>query len=1030
MSPPNWPLVPTDGMAAVMRDMPRYWELENQVLATLHLVAVEEIAIRQALLSAIMFGGLLNPMDWVGWLKSVTATGLLPNPVAIFFVSSGDRHMRRRWVADPLTAAILERFVVSRRVRSSKKKGKELFAAYPALAILMAMERDEFTAELQNWVLPGAQFKFTLQCPPILVAYATGSIRAHSLSPQWWGQKRTGAKTLTEAEKTEQFRMVVQSLLEKIPAQLARDVPLIDKRFHHLRAPAMAAEPEGSTDQLSKLRVQRKRMKEKYAETLEWRANQKKVDLSNSLGTKMTRWFYEFCPKAPSATGRTSRYAVGPGTMRKYAEFLGHKDYEEDWSRLWKQPVAQVYETTLVEILTNLINMEEEGDRGYAHSIANRLYGYLGGRELMRPPDVYFEKRQDNVRAHILTASQFSAMLKLLDGHPGSDAEKAACRLAAVLMFRTGLRGREAINLTVDNIDVMGDVVELRVFPSEYVKLKTPMSKRTLPLHVLLEPNELADLLRHRAHKARISRGQHQFVRMFFDEPLRNADYARLLEPIETALRLACDLARPKDAERKPSYIFSRCSSLRHSFVSYAMATMLLPRDPGAFALPAQIAPELVSLARRDQLEKALLAPGHLGLSAVQALRQLVGHASYRRTIMTYSHLLDVVLAAHCARRSVEPALPVMVTMALAEQLHKPGKFSVSALTRQAHDWTKGEQAVARAAEDSLIAGVPPELHVLPRQRRRDGAGVKPWEVAGNSFWSQALTPAKPEKPKPKPKPKLGEWRDASIGDWQTMDAILQLASRGVPVSIIADEVGVRADVCRQLMDRFHTIMTMKKSTRHGGPVGPGVKDGQLRQALVISGLVKVQGLFNRDLEDGSWDAPVNPIPFELNAEIDKVWARLATALKTGPSRGRLHTFLSGHDNGKRRLRSEVNANHLKSLFDQLFEPRNGGIAAAGVRQPATHSDAARENGKHVVYLARTNIAGPQWSAEALLIYLLMMALAASKADLEGLLSASSQRRKNLDRARFSIAVRNAPRSKPSIDPERLAHRRRHPVWD
>lgn len=151
--------------------MTRYWALENELLATLHLhPASENLTIRQALLSAIMFGGLLDPRHWRSWAKSVGSAYVLPEPVAIFFHSPGGPRMWRRWFADPVTTVLLKRLVLSRQSGTTGVVQEDRFVSFPALGGLMALGDEDFLDELEKWVLPGAQFKFTLQCPPILVA--------------------------------------------------------------------------------------------------------------------------------------------------------------------------------------------------------------------------------------------------------------------------------------------------------------------------------------------------------------------------------------------------------------------------------------------------------------------------------------------------------------------------------------------------------------------------------------------------------------------------------------------------------------------------------------------------------------------------------------------------------------------------------------------------------------------------------------------------------------------------------------------
>lgn len=973
-----------------MADMPRYWALENDLLASFHLHPADpDWAIRQVWLSAVMFGALLNPEEWPGWHRALAITQRLPEPAALYF-PGGKGRPQRRWFADPLTAALLQRYLAK-----PARKGASAhtdFANLATLGPLLSLDADAFEAQLQGWVLACARLKFTWQLPPVLLEFAVGELDALSLSNQWWtaGPSVTTPLARPDAQMRAAFRDIIEPILSRAHKTYQSTPTAINVRFSQLRAPIQTMVDSVKIGEGLTLVQQRLRVQGALAKIIDWRLNEASIDLANSVGTQITRWFHAGCPWAKQTRGRPK--VVGAATMLRYIEVLAHSDL---WAKIWKRPLEDVYEAELVNALHEAIAGQPEKDRNQAYWIAKRLYQYLGDKELPVPVGVDIGDRHETrnrVRALILTEAQYYQMLDLLDAHPGTPREQAACKLAAILMFRTGIRAREVLNLTTDAIDVIGELVELRVRATSFMKLKTATSKRTLPLNVLLSPPELDFLLRFRAEKVTAYRGQEAYPRLLFDTPLRNADFTTLLEPIETAIRLVCKIERPVGAESRPAYIYSRCSALRHSFASYAVASLLCPRDPGRFRLPNTLSPNLVSLDRRDQLEAALLAPGHLGLSAIQAVSQLLGHAGYRRTISTYTHLLDVILASHCARRSLEPALPAGTVTMLARQLGISNVPKADALVRTAFNWIKDEERTAQNAADTLVAGGSPQHHVPPRQRRRDGSGLRQWEVAGNSFWSQMLPPVPGSIPPPLP------WILFSVGAvgarWRQIDAIMQMASREVPDFIIADELNMPVASVRSLMDRFYLLLTMRKAPRVGGPKGPTVIEGQLRNTIVFDETKPTTRAPERH-DDGSWNAPLRPVPISLNAQVDAMWSSLSAMLKRKKDRSHidLMRYAAKHDSGKYRLRNKDRAHRIATLFNSLYASTSSPIAEAVIRKTYSGSDSIFNTPKYTVHLERISQTGDQWSAAALTVYLLMLACLERFIDVTPLLVASMKGR-------------------------------------
>lgn len=102
-----------------------------------------------------------------------------------------------------------------------------------------------------------------------------------------------------------------------------------------------------------------------------------------------------------------------------------------------------------------------------------------------------------------------------------------------------------------------------------------------------------------------------------------------------------------------------RFEHLRHSFATYLLACVLMPRDGSFLALPGGLDEDCVSLARRDLILNRIAGHNRLGRSAVHVVSQLCGHGPVTTTLRWYTHMLDWSLGAYTNRRLLEPQLPV-----------------------------------------------------------------------------------------------------------------------------------------------------------------------------------------------------------------------------------------------------------------------------------------------------------------------------------------------------------------------------------
>lgn len=858
--------------------MERFWILESDFLAGVGQVPPGLDARRnQLLLSAVLFGGLLNPADWPRWLRTLMgkvrnlpAGGRLdPDETRAVYIAASEGAKGRIWFADPVTGTLL-----GQPLLATVGGTNEVLPANNDFSRLLRLPETSLFAELKAWVLPAAKVKMTLSWPPLVVEHCTGGLSSQSLGHQRWEQLDRAVPALQRPAPLETMRRMPAA---REPRQVDW-TRMADRGCHFLRKAISDAIDVYRMAEEPTLRLERDALQARLTSSRENDIYFRPLRIESAaeseecLGSRIHDWFLQHCPGEPLPRDRKPRY-LRAGTLLDYVFALGLK---VDWSDIWDLLPEQITAGMVQEKLYAVIRARPE-----AYGMAKRLFSFLGLGTLAMPPDVAGAQRQTRIKGQILTGTEYHATLQQLHDAAGG---RGVHWLATVLMFRCGLRPRELVALEVGHLTVVGDIVELKVEATPYVALKTRYSRRVVPLHALLAPGELAELLKWRAARIRECHEHVRNVRLLFGTTYHPSDYEYLFDPIEDALRRASGDTVPTERERKTAaYVFSRCSILRHSFVSYALASLLFPRDADGFQLPRGITPDLVSLQRRHRLERALLAEGHLGLSSVEALRQLTGHKSFRRTLGTYTHLMDLVSGLYAWRKSSEPALPADVVSKLTGGASRPEALIRTASARNALE----HEAIGKAV-DTLRAGGQVLTALPARSRRPRGKTVPPWTPTGNAFLSQIRE--SPEIHAGEASQELPEWHSDDLTDWRTCDLVVQMASRGIPARLIADEVGVRREVIKRLTGRYHQLLSLRRRST-------ATSQGQLRQAILLEGGDNLLNSFNA--EDGCWYGPVKRLPSGRHDQIDVIWRQLMRQRAKPDALAYLRGFLARHRDGR-----------------------------------------------------------------------------------------------------------------------------------
>lgn len=957
--------------ASLMR---QFWTLEGDFLASFDQSDADLSVWRNRLLvSAVLFGGLLDAATWQDWLAVVMGklrglsegSRLAASQTRSVYI----RQTRQLWFADPLTQNLLARPVKNSDLSLSTEALEKTKSDY---ARLIRLSEDALIGELENWVLPAAKAKMTLLWPPLVVEHCAGALRSQSLTTAYWNRLERARLVATPPASTAQLE-TIRVEREVREAKTGRRFYIKDKGFSFIvDAISRAIQTYVNSDD-PKLQLERDRLAAelktsvmRHDEAPRHFAYPKghECDENDNLGWWVHEWFLDYCPEKRRSKEDKPPKPKRARTLYDHAITLGLR---VDWSELWHTPMREISAAAVEAKLYAVVRSKPEGFK-----LAKRLYSFLGFGELAKPADWEDTKRAVGIKSQILSRTEYDATLAQLYDKSGG---RGAHWLAAMLMFRCGLRPRELIALEIDHIAVVGGLVELKVRATPYVDLKNKTSRRTLPLHALLSGEELAELLRWRAQRIRDCQGKRRNARLLFATIFDQSDYDWLCDPVETAIRIACGQSPPTAETRKsPAYIFSRCSVLRHCFVSYAVATMLAPRDDGGFELPAGITPDLVSLGRRERLEQALLAQGHLGLSSLEAVRQLTGHANFERTLGTYTHLLDLVAGAYSWRRSSEPSLPAKVVCALSPE----EALKVDTLSHYARKSGRIEEAAFASVVDALKSGDAAGSVVLSRERRPRGKRFPDWMPRGNAFLSQLRTPALPAAPKANDV--LPEWRSPEATDWRTLDQIVQMASRGIPARLIADEVGVQLKFVERLAERYLQLLCLRRRTTANA-------SGQFRHQLLLKDPDDFLDIF--DTDHGCWYGALAPMPARGEERIDRIWAKLQVRRNAPNQLAKMHEFLSRHQEGRLLLTRKATLDEIAKAFTGLLSSARSWSSDVVVTQlkkrPTSKKSDSIERDSYLLYFKGQfeKLEGHQnraerWQPARVLLHLLLLAEAAS----------------------------------------------------
>lgn len=805
---------------------------------------IETLAGR-ALLSAVLFGGLNDPACWSRWLTAAMKAHSIKSHELMWWIEGeGQAKVKAIWYPDPITGCYLQ------ALRSRPKVYGAIQAIGEPVELLRATlralsEHSPKVGQLQEvatidpvWLNTVCAARLHLRIPGMLAEHAAGRTRTHATTD-----------LVTKADgKPEQL----ESYLATAAPQKVWIPYLKDQSLLYLKPIFFPNSRNNVTEKISKFR---ELMLEVLDAQIKWcRENRKE----HSIHLHLLLWL-----KIRIDTSKRSKLPkqshVKPSTARRYLWVLASYDWNEIRG-------LSIMDDDGVAALHNVFEeLEEYGatkslpSYDLFKSVLRSLSTYLNAQNSeirIWSSNVNEEQRSQLPRRIVLNHLDFMQLMDFLDrwgalpmpsAHSGTDAPKTAklknakraeaCKLAAMLMFRTGLRGQEVSNLALNDISFEAKFAELVVRGSATRSNKNRFARRTLPLHALLEKDEVKLLRRWHTVRCNEEFRLSPRARLF---PAVGTDGLSidqyLLEPIDAAIRLLFGKnPLDKSTREKEGYWYSLASPLRHSFASHLIACLSLPGEPVRLPAPPGLTPDLVSLERKTKLCDALLRSGQHGLAIMQAVRYVMGHASYKRALETYVHNVDWMLAVHLWRSVHQPPMTAqevgsLLKLGAAEADDRP---------------LRSDRHMRRVRAKAALSHSAPSA--LPQMRRGrpplalgEGENVRSLSAKYRAFLPDELPDTvlgKSERLADKGGPVCEASADPALEtEWLTIHNFLCLRARGVSPAEAAEQLSLEdKEICQRWSERADELAAITKRARghetFAGPTGtrPRLRFPQLK---------------------------------------------------------------------------------------------------------------------------------------------------------------------------------------------------------
>lgn len=656
-------------------DLPFVLTIERAFLDSLKLPPPPNLTthLGQLLLSAILFGGLVNRKWLTAYLEALPTAISESNLLWLDLVFTADHgeylrrsegknikssryhsgtkdiwSIKRRWFADPLTHALILRW---HRLFSENFDSKRTTS--PMIAIRnyidhLGIFNKKFTDHDAKRLLYGCSTRLGLQVSPFLQAYAEGKIKSVSLPEHVWLRLLSGGCV----RRTEQQHVEPEMLipidaplsLPKVttPSSMARQEELLKIALDSI-LPSGAKYKKSYTAARADLQTYHDRYKAEMCTALHclvlWG-----LDLLTAYNRhELTRGRVKSALKAITARsylGSIGKRLIAVAGTESIADLEGDELHD-----LYSEVIASCPTTK---------SRNWTGERLYA------FHQFLMIRLGAQPVDfsdltISAGPAELAVSGNLVSPDSFDLAKKVLcPDYSAATRLRKVQLLTAIIAFRCGLRRMEVLKLRLT--DLLGNTEpELLVRNNHYGYVKSNESIRRIPLHCLLEDNELAMLLEWRK-KRELEDGARDLNSLLFcreGQPKERLEAHLVIVPVMQAIH---------QVTGDTSLVFHH---LRHSFATWLLLR-LLPSVPDAARKKYSFLRHRIFEPDKCAMLRSVLLPNHqLGRQALYATAQLCGHISPEVTLFHYFHLCDLLLQMELSVPENQPILDAATVMAV-----------------------------------------------------------------------------------------------------------------------------------------------------------------------------------------------------------------------------------------------------------------------------------------------------------------------------------------------------------------------------
>lgn len=391
-------------------------------------------------------------------------------------------------------------------------------------------------------------------------------------------------------------------------------------------------------------------------------------------------------------------------------------------------------------ILTDSELTAEEKSRLTAAWVS--FHAYLIDQRQIAPAQAVFVSTNQPPRVDAEYLSEFEfwqASRSIMRDQDRDPFERDVALLVMTLSYRLGLRRSEITKIATSHVSLLdGQLDVLSVTPWAHRRLKTPSSRRTLPIRGILKPEE-ENWLRRWVLARTKNRRLDQSVTVINDNMITY--YERRPDRTDESFLFLSDqclnnsAAREAESRKIIGYIHDvlrkttrqdkfRFHHLRHScatnmllLLNYAhlpkslnlMSDLMYGRDIKELANNVPHERRMDDLAERAySLRQTLFYGTTASVSEVYAVSRLLGHSSPNTTLSTYIHAIDLLLGAHLHERFM--SLPKR----LVHALHPESKTAIKKRGQAALNLDNNHTALKQASVG------------YPKGRKRKAASTGP----------------------------------------------------------------------------------------------------------------------------------------------------------------------------------------------------------------------------------------------------------------------------------------------------------------